>query len=85
MIGDILLQSNPMEKSYSVVLALTQAKIISISASLVLIPMALSIQLLEITVKKYNPSVHLLILDNLLQSNPMEKSYSVVLALTEAN
>jgi uncharacterized delta-60 repeat protein len=48
-------------------------------------PMALSIQLLILLmVIKYNPSVQLMIMDNLLQSNPMEKSYSVVIALTEA-
>jgi hypothetical protein len=45
---DNLLQSNPMEKSYSVVVA-TQA--IGIFASLVLIPMALSILLLEVVGK----------------------------------
>jgi hypothetical protein len=54
---------------------------ITISALLVLIPMALWIQLLEIVAKKYNLSVHLMILDNLLQSNPMEKFYSVVIAI----
>jgi hypothetical protein len=46
---DNLLQSNLMEKSYSVVIAITEA--IGISASLVLIPMALSILLLEVAVK----------------------------------
>jgi hypothetical protein len=78
MIMDFLLQSNLMEKSYSVVLA-TQA--IAISALHVLILMAILIQLLIILmVIKSNPSVHLMILDILLQSNPMEKSYSVVFA-----
>jgi len=72
-----------MEKSYSVVLALTEA--ITISASLVLIPMALWIQpLVLLMVIKYNPSIHLMILDDLLQSNPMKKFYLVVIALTEA-
>jgi uncharacterized delta-60 repeat protein len=49
MILDNLLQSNPMEKFYSVVFA--QLEVITISASLVLIPMALSIQLLEVVGK----------------------------------
>jgi hypothetical protein len=46
---DILLQSNPMEKFYSVVIAEMEA--MTISASLVLIPMALSILLLVLAVK----------------------------------
>jgi uncharacterized delta-60 repeat protein len=49
MIMDILLQSNPMEKYYSVVIALTE--LIGISASLVLILTALSILLLVLAVK----------------------------------
>jgi hypothetical protein len=51
MIMDNLLQSNLTEKFYSVVIAITMAIAARISASLVLIPMALSILLLEIAVK----------------------------------